>query len=85
MVVHEPLVIASTSGLVEMQLTNLGRFELFRQESVGRRNGIPRVAHESCIIVAIHARGGVLKFTDVVDNDTAVHDVHTQLLSIPQS
>ena len=27
--------------------------------------------------VAIHVRGGVLKFTSVVDNDTTVHDVHT--------
>ena len=37
--------------------------------------------------VAIHVRGGVLKFTSVVDNDTTVHDVHThrQLLSVPQS
>ena len=42
-------------------------------------------AHESCIKVAIHVRTGVLKFTYVVDNDTAVHDVHTRLPSVPQS
>ena len=36
---------------------------------------------------AIFVRGGVLKSTLVVDNDTTVHDVHThtQFLSAPQS
>ena len=83
-----------TLDWVEMQLTKLGRFELFRQEeSVGRRlfsflcwSVLPRFAHETCIKVAIHARGGVLKVTSAVDNDTTVHDVHTSTVaSSPQS
>ena len=67
-----------------MQLTKIGRFELFRQESVGRRAFsvsllndtsafCSRVLHQSCN----PNEKGVLKFTHVVDNDTQVHDVHT--------
>ena len=42
---------------------------------------LPRFAHESCIKVAIAVRGGVLKFTLVVDSDTTVHDVHTDTVA----
>ena len=43
-------------------------------------------AHESCIKGAIHARGGVLKSTLVVDNDKqCTMYIHTQLPSVPQS
>ena len=42
-------------------------------------------AHESCIKVAIHVRGGVLKPRLVVDNDTTVHDVHTYAVAFSPS
>ena len=42
---------------------------------------LPCFAHESCIKVAITVRGGVLKFTHVVDNDTTLHDVHTDTVA----
>ena len=46
----------------------------------------PRSAHESCIKVAITARGGVLKFRFVVDSDTTLHGVHTDTVVFsPQS
>ena len=38
---------------------------------------LPRVAHESCIKGVIIVRAGVLKFTVVVDDDTTLHDEHT--------
>ena len=37
---------------------------------------LPRFANESCIKVAITVRGGVLKFTLVIDHDTTLHGVH---------
>ena len=43
---------------------------------------LPRLAHDSCIKVAITVRG-VLKFTHVVDNDTTGHDVHTYTVASP--
>ena len=43
------------------------------------------LAHESCIKVAIHVRGGVLKLTSVFDNDTTVHDVHTYTVAFSPS
>ena len=75
-----------------MQLTKLGRFELFAQESVGSRaflasllNGTSafcsRVLHQSLQ----STRGGVLKFTSVVDNDTTMHDVHTYTVAFSPS
>ena len=42
-------------------------------------------AHESCIKGAVHVRGGVLKSTLVVDNDTTVHDVHTYTVAFSPS
>ena len=36
-IVHGPWGPLRHSGMVKMQLTQLGRFELYRQESVGRR------------------------------------------------
>ena len=68
-----------------MQLTKLGRFELYIQESFGRRafsvsllKGTSafgsRILHRKG---AICARGGVLKFTHVVNNDTTMHAVRT--------
>ena len=45
---------------------------------------LPRLAHESCIKVAITVRG-VLSFTHVVDNDTTVHDVHTHTVAFSPS
>ena len=44
-----------------------------------------RFARESCIKVAIHVRGGVWKFTHVVENDTTVHDVHTYTVAFSPS
>ena len=41
-------------------------------------------AHESCIKGAIRVRGGVLKSTLVVDNDTTVH-VHTYTVAFSLS
>ena len=35
--------------------------------------------------VAMTVRGGVLKFTLVVDNDTTVHGVHTDTLAVSPS
>ena len=72
-----------------MLLTKLERLELFGQISwqtcflsffVERYFRV-----ESCIKVAIHVRGGVLKFTSVVDDDTTVHDVHTNTVSFSLS
>ena len=68
-----------------MQLTRLGNVELCRQESVGRRafsvSGLDgtsafdsRILHQKG---ATCARGGVLKFIHVVNNDTTMHAVHT--------
>ena len=37
--------------------------------------GLPRFAHEFCIKVAVTVRGGVLKFTLVVEKDTTLHGV----------
>ena len=42
-------------------------------------------AHESCIKGAIRVRGGVLKSTLVVGNDTTVHDVHTYTVAFSPS
>ena len=42
-------------------------------------------AHESCIKGAIRVRGGVLKSTLVVGNDTTVHDVHTYIVAFSLS
>ena len=64
----------------------------FRHESVGRRAlsvsllndtsaFCSRVLRQSCI----HVRGGVLKFTHVVDNDTTVHDVQTYTVAFSPS
>ena len=39
------------------------------------------VLYDTCIKVAIHVRGGVLKFAHVVDNDTTLHDVHTHTVA----
>ena len=46
---------------------------------------LPRFVQESCIKVAIHVRGGVLKFTHVVENDTTVHDVHAYTVAFSPS
>ena len=62
----------------KMQLTRLGRFELYRQESGGRRafsvsllNGTSAFGSANVALKgAICTRGGVLKFIHVVNNDT---------------
>ena len=42
---------------------------------------LPLVGPSACINVAITVRGGVLKFTHVVDKDTTVHGVHTHTVA----
>ena len=68
-----------------MQLTRLGNVELYRPESASRRACwvlypmlFPRLTRESCTEKgATFARGGVLKFIHVVNNDTIMHAVYT--------
>ena len=64
--------------------------ELFGQETASRRAFsvlwiLPLFAHESCIEGTVRARGGVLKSTLVVDDDTTVHDVHTYTVAFSPS
>ena len=73
-----------------MQLTKLGRFELSRQESVGRRAFFVeryfRVLLTSLASNgAVHVRGRVLKFTYVVDDDPTELDVHTYTIAFSPS
>ena len=85
MLVHEPWWSLRHSGMVKMLLTRLGNLELYRQESVGRHafsvtllDGTStfdsRILHQKG---ATCARGRVLKFIHVVNNDTIMHAVHT--------
>ena len=46
---------------------------------------LPRFAHESCIKVAVTVRGGVLKFTFVVDSDATLHGVQTDTVAFSPS
>ena len=73
-----------------MQLTKLGNVELYsfgrRAFSISLLDGTSavdsRILHQKG---AIHARGGLLKFTHVINNDTIMHAVHTYTLAFSPS
>ena len=46
---------------------------------------LPRFAYESCIKSAILLRGGALKFTPVVDDDTTLHSVQADTVAFGPS
>ena len=72
-------------------LLEVNVFSLFQPDSVNEGHPdhlrddsllvLPRFAHESCIKGAITVRGGVLKFTLVVDNDTTLHGGRTDTVA----